>query len=391
MKTWKKYFETPIIWGAISAITTLTSLACVSRIRHVSFTRGLLSWDSNYYRDIINMGYERHLPMNNGKIIPNRDAFFPIFPYLVKYIDKVFPGNYVSAYLFINIVASLAALVIFHYCAKEILPDDKARYATALFGVFPTTFIYFWMYPEAISVLVVVIAITLLVKKHPYWASAVFGVGAATRPNAVFMGLAPALYLLVEHLTTQKIAMTTRYVRSAFATLARILFSGLLAISGFVAFLWYISTITGVNGAWYRIQREGWNESTRPFYSLLSYAHHVLVLDWTVRVIIVSLSACIYFFAIYSLFKFCKDNHFSSLTVSLSVPSLIIILLALSNYSTAASLRFAVIAIPIFFALASTLRIQSKKYVIPLCIVMLFGFCFFYAWAHHAPFFMGSP
>lgn len=433
-----------IFWWALSLFTTITSLFLVSILRNTTLSKLLSQWDGTYYRDLVARGYISNVPMKDGKIIANVNAFFPVFPTLVRAVDSILPGGSFFAFMLVNLSASLATLFVFFQCAKLLLDDTKAKNATILFAVFPSAFIFFWFYSESISALFLVSALYFFLKHRIVVSSLIFGIAAATRPNAIFLCLAPALFVAFTFLRNNRIEFTFEYLKNLFIAGIKSLALAIISISGFIAFMLFLDNKTGISKVWFRIQNEGWGQTTTPFVSLKIYTdalfkfnifvqlilvisgiifclivyylifkhkgdHKILLTIFTVistcllagfvtfsdestaRLIIIVLSGLIYFFIVCVIFRQLHIEKYSALSLALYLPPLVLIFLAMSNGSAVASLRFVLTASPIYIALASYIPNKTIKYVVPISLAALFGLCFFHAWGLYEPFMVGSP
>ena len=438
-----RYISFPLKWWLISLVTTVTSLYSAALFRGVRIAE-LSYWDADFYKRIVKYGYLSELPMENGKIATNVNAFFPVFPLTVKAIDAILPGGSSVAFLFVNLTASLATLIVFYQCAKLLLEDKKARQATVLFAVFPSSFIFFWFYSESISALLLVIGLYLMLKNKLIISSLVFGVAAATRPNAIFLCIAPAVFIAANFLRNNRIVFTFDYIKNLFIAAIKSLVLALISVSGFYIFLQYLDNKTGIDKVWFKIQREAWGQKTTPFSGLKIYYDFlsdynslvkiaiiacvisfcsiiaylifsnkepnnkllfsipvflaisivgmvILVDQSTSRLIIIVFSGLVYFVVTCIVIRQIHIDKYSPLSLALYVPVLLLIFIALSNGSSIVSLRFIVTGTPIFIALATFLPSKSMKYIVPLSIVSMFALCFFHAWGLHEPFMVASP
>jgi hypothetical protein len=418
----------------VNAALSLSAMAIVSAQRNRAFAHVMSSWDSGYYRFIIQHGYSRHVPILHGKIQPNPNAFFPLFPFLVRTLDHVLPGTDLVAAIFLNSICAIAATILFAHLAGKFLDTEKTKYATALFALFPMNFIFFWVYSEALCVLLVLVGCTVLLKKHPVFASCVFALASACRPNGLFFAFAPVTYVLYPCVHE---SIHTKSVNVAHAIKSIVLagICGLVSISGFIFYTRWIDSYTHVKNTWLRTQHEAWNQSSIPFADVGSYVHHftkifspkmqiafaafivfcvvllylrknlwaisvggvviyagIFVKGWrATRRAIIATSIFVYAAANICLYKFCRSQKFSVDVVALAIPSFVISVLALSNGSTVGSLRFGIIAFPLFIAVAHHLSKKWLQGTIAVSMVLLFILCFLHSWGDSSPFFIGSP
>ena len=79
-------------------------------------------WDGKWYRMIAENGYPSELPERITYITGNGAtvAFFPVYPILARWFDVVFPGGIVHALLGVNVVLSVAAVVLVGLLARDL-------------------------------------------------------------------------------------------------------------------------------------------------------------------------------------------------------------------------------------------------------------------------------
>lgn len=367
----------PFIWWTISLATSSLAFVVISTMRDEPLTASWYRWDAGSYRDLSNFGYLNELPTHEGLIAQNRNAFFPVFPMLVRVSDYILPGGDTPAFLAVNIIASFVAVVVVYKLARLVLSPEQARYATALFAVFPFSFVYFWFYSEAVAVLFLSIGILLLVQGRPWIAAFIFAIAGLTRPNALFIGFSVPIYFLTNHFMKEKPRLSSRYLKDSCITLVKSIGSGIIVSSGFFVFVELLDYRTGVNSSWFRTQREGWGESVHPFSELVSLLHSFIVGNINPRIVLVAISAFYYFFLITALVIYMWRLRFSPISVALVVPSIIVCGFALSNDTAVASLRFALVAIPSFIAIpycfnrkvSITLATVSVPLMFVLCVI----------------------
>ena len=204
-------------------------------------------WDGKWYRMIAEHGYPSDLPdrityiTGNGATI----AFFPVYPFLGRWFDVVFPGGIVHALLGVNVVLSVAAVVLVGLLARDLYGVAIAQRSMVLFALFPGSVVLSWSYAEA--ALIVCAAACLLFLHREQWllAGVTAAIGTATRPN----GIAIVAACVVA-------AAIAIYRRREW----RSLLSVVLAPVGVLAYHAYLRVHTGEWGAWNRAQREAWNE-----------------------------------------------------------------------------------------------------------------------------------
>ncbi len=206
----------------------------------------LTSWDGRWYFEIVRHGYPRTIPPDvTFHMVEARAAFFPAYPAVVRALDRVLPGGDVAAGLALNIVLGAVVIAMVGVLARELFDDRVAARAMTLAALFPGSFVLSFTYAEA--TLMVLAAACLLCLHRQRWAAAgiLAALGAATRPNGLALVAACAV--------ASAIAIAERRAW-------RSLVAPLMAPIGFVGFRLFLGHHTGEAGAWFRVQREAWDE-----------------------------------------------------------------------------------------------------------------------------------
>jgi hypothetical protein len=206
----------------------------------------LTSWDGKWYFEIVRGGYPRSIPPNiTYEQLEARAAFFPLYPTLVRWLDRVLPGGDVAAGIALNAVLGALFVLLVGVLARRMFDAHVARRAMVLAALFPGSFVLSFTYSE--TVLLVLAALCLLFLLDHRWLLAGLSAGMATlaRPNAVALVAACAV---ASFLAIRK----DRDWRSLAAPI--------LAPIGFIAFQLFLGFHTGEQGVWFRVQREAWEE-----------------------------------------------------------------------------------------------------------------------------------
>lgn len=208
------------------------------------FTR----WDGRWYRLIAENGYQSDLPARISYFPDDGGAtvaFFPLYPYLARWFDSVFPGGIVQALLGLNIVMSIVAVVLVGLLAREVFDVETAERAMVLFCLFPGAVVMSWSYSEPTLVVCAAACLLFLVREQWLLAGIFASLGTATRPNGVALVAACVVAAVIA-------IRRDRQWRSLIAVVVSPL--------GVLGFHWYLTVHTGESGAWMRAQRDAWNE-----------------------------------------------------------------------------------------------------------------------------------
>src|SRR3989344_3576145 len=118
-------------------------------------------------------------------------AFFPLYPILIKLVSYITLGNFLVAALLISNIAFFVGLLLFFKLIKKIYDERIAFWSTLFLLAFPTSFYFGAVYTEGIFFLMIVATFYLLEEKKILLASIIGTFASATRLVGVF--LAPAL------------------------------------------------------------------------------------------------------------------------------------------------------------------------------------------------------
>lgn len=206
----------------------------------------LTSWDGRWYFEIVRTGYPHSIPPNiTFEQLEARAAFFPLYPMLVRAADAVLPGGDVLAGLVVNTVLGLALIVLVGYLTRHIYGVGAARRAMILTALFPGSFVLSFTYSEALMLALSAACLLLLMRRQWWLAGAAAALATASRPNAVALIAACAVAAFI----------AIRRDRN-WQSLA----APLLAPIGFIVFHLFLDAHAGERGAWFRVQREAWDE-----------------------------------------------------------------------------------------------------------------------------------
>ncbi|HUW64114.1 MAG TPA: hypothetical protein VMW83_05380 [Spirochaetia bacterium] len=145
------------------------------------FTRGLHNFDAGWYLKIATHGYTR-LSI----------VFFPLFPLLIRGLDRILPLAPLAAGLLLANLSFLAAIYLFLLLLREDgFPDDTARRAALFLALFPTGLFFSAVYTESLF-LALTLAAFLCARRQQWLAACLLaGLTALTRNPGIL--LLPAL------------------------------------------------------------------------------------------------------------------------------------------------------------------------------------------------------
>ncbi|MFM8562414.1 MAG: glycosyltransferase family 39 protein [Acidimicrobiia bacterium] len=206
----------------------------------------LTSWDGLWYMRIVRHGYPAFVPAGITYEQPQaRVAFFPAYPYLVRFVDRVLPGGDTFAALFVNAALGAVFIVLVGLLTRAWFGAHHCRTAMVLCAVFPGSFVLSFAYSEALLLTLAAACLYALHRERWLVAGLLAAVASATRPN----GVAVVAACVVAALLAVRRDKNGRPVIAA-----------LLAPVGFIGYQLWIDAHTDENRVWFRVQGEAWKE-----------------------------------------------------------------------------------------------------------------------------------
>jgi len=150
------------------------------------WTFPLLNYDGKRYLSIAQGGYPTFDQMGNR-------AFFPVYPYLVRYFSYITSLDIVISGIALSIVFAIIGIIFLYKYLVLKYSEDIAYRATILTLFFPTAFYFYLYYTESLFLTLSVIIFYLIKKEKYYWASIFTAIICATRITGIFF----VLYLMV--------------------------------------------------------------------------------------------------------------------------------------------------------------------------------------------------
>jgi hypothetical protein len=206
----------------------------------------LTSWDGLWYVDIVRNGYPKSIPADvTYHMAEARAAFFPLFPLLGRWFDRICPGGDSVAVLTMNALLGLIAVVLIGLIGQRLYGERVGRRTATLVALFPGSFVLSFAYSEALMIVLAAACLLMLMDREWVAAGLFAALATATRPNGLALVVACGVAALFA-------IRDDRDWRS--------LSSVLLAPLGFITFQVWLGQHTGETGAWFRVQREAWGE-----------------------------------------------------------------------------------------------------------------------------------
>jgi len=143
----------------------------------------LSNFDGVHYLGISQLGYADY-----------EQAFFPLYPVLIRFLGEVLGGNYLLAGLFISNICFFASLFLLYKLVRLDFSDKTARWTVVFLILFPTSFFFGAVYTESLFLMLVLFSFWAA-RTNRWWLAGIAGLLASgTRFVGIF--LLPALFLL---------------------------------------------------------------------------------------------------------------------------------------------------------------------------------------------------
>jgi len=193
----------------------LANLSSVQLIWHWA------NFDGVHYITIADKGY-----IGTGLI----QAYFPLYPLLVGWINKIIGNPLYSGLLFSNI-SFLLALYFFQKLLKVEKIKDK-KWPILFLLLFPTSFYFIGLYSESLFLLLTILSFLSMRQKKWFQASVFASLASATRLVGIF--IAPALILEYNQ------SLTKLRKKNKLVKLKQLLLF-IISIGGFLLYCWYLN------------------------------------------------------------------------------------------------------------------------------------------------------
>ena len=243
-------FAVPLLAYAVSRVVTSFAIALTVKIAHSSPHQVLTVWDGRWYEKIALEGYPLTVPQadfyaGTGRQAQTAIAFFPLYPLLVRALDKVLPGGADVAGVVLSLLLGAVATVLVWIVAEKVADRRVADRAAILFAFSPGAFVLSLVYAEGLLIVLAAACLLALLERRWVLAGVLAALAGASRPNATAVMAACAWaagWAVWKHRDWRAL------IAPALAPV------GMLA---FYVFLWWH---TGETLIWFRVQRQGWGE-----------------------------------------------------------------------------------------------------------------------------------
>ena len=154
---------------------------------------GWVRWDSSWYYDIAKNGYS-YTPSPN--IRQQNIAYFPLYPYMVRYLNHLVGDFYLSGIIIANI-SFLFAIIGLYLLLSSQYTQDIANNSILLLAFSPFSFFFSAMYSESLFLFSVVFAF-LFASKKKWLLSSLFAAAAGATRLVGILCILPILFFYLQ-------------------------------------------------------------------------------------------------------------------------------------------------------------------------------------------------
>ena len=240
----------PLLTYGASRLITAFAIGLTVMATGTPIHRVLSVWDGRWYVKIAVYGYPATVPQGDfyagtGRQVQSAVAFFPLYPLLVRGLDRVLPGGAEVAGVVLSLLIGAVATVLVWILAEKVAGRRVADRAAVLFAFSPGAFVLSWVYAEGLLIVLAAGCLLALLDRRWLLAGILAALATASRPNATSVAMACAW-------AAGWAVWTDRDWRALVAPV--------LAPVGMVAFFVYLWWHTGETLIWFRVQSQGWGE-----------------------------------------------------------------------------------------------------------------------------------
>ncbi|MFN8770615.1 MAG: hypothetical protein ACK5Z5_03730 [Neisseriaceae bacterium] len=158
--------------------------------KRADFFGAMCKWDCKWYLTIIHDGYDshvRHYP-KVWKGLANW-AFFPLYPYIVKFISSIFASNAVITGIILNQAFIFVAMLVFYKYLKLRFDEVNSRFGVILLAFSPFSVYFSSLYTESLFLLLSLSAFYFIKTRRNFLSAICGGLLSATRPVGIMFGV----------------------------------------------------------------------------------------------------------------------------------------------------------------------------------------------------------
>jgi hypothetical protein len=283
-------------------------------------------WDAEHYLKIATDGYSGTEP-----------AFFPLYPFLIRYVG-MFTGTHLIAGLLISNAASFLALLYFYKLMEHEYNRHVAQRATFYIAIFPTAIFFSAVYSESLF-LFLTVASFYYVRERRWIAAGAFGFFAAlTRSEGILLAAPFAIEWIVAALEGKG-----EFFRYWVANVLRPAIGIVLVPLGLACYMAYLWALRGDPLLFSHVQIH-WGRELAPPWVSVGNSFHKILHSHAQQTVSTQIQELAFTFLMIAMLI----AGFRRLRLSYSVYMALSILVPMSTASLMSMPRFALVLFPMF-------------------------------------------
>ena len=320
---------------AASRLVALLGVAIAMLLKPgLTFRQAARVWDVGWYLDIASNGYPAEIPMASGHPAQNSTAFFPLFPLVVRAVDRLTPLDALQAGVVLALLGGAVTTVLLWLLVRRVADGDTADRAAVLLGFFPGSFVFLFGYSEALMLPLAVGALLALAHRKWVLAGLLGALATASRPNGIGVVLAAA-----------GVAFVVLRGSASGGRRWQVMAAPVLAASGIAAYAGYLWLRYGDPFVSWSTQRYGWGQRLDGGRTTVTTFGHVFDQPVDVNVVVATLGVIVVAGGALLMLRWRPPLALTLYTVGVIVPPLLTALISSRP-------RFAFTAFPLVVAYA---------------------------------------
>lgn len=369
-----------VLWKLIDLVTAFLAPQFVPYLGFFSYGKDMLIYGlPDFFRSLTNFDGIFYIRIALHGYSYTEQAFFPLYPLLIRYVNDVLHNPIISGVL-ISYIAFIVGLINFSRYLHEVHLDTYRKWVSLFLISYPTSYYFGTMYTESTFFALFVSTLYFAKKKRIFLACMCAYFAALTRFVGVFAVIPLSLLFISRILNTK-----TRSISQMMKQYWKYMLLAISPLLGLATYSLYLYKTTGDALFFFHVQeRFGANRSTHlilPFQVLFRYMKIFFVADWSFQYFVAIVEFSFYLFAIvillYDLRKILQHKKYNLDRLGLNLFSFINVIIPSLTGTLTAIPRYTLLSLSIFFVLAE-IKNTACKYVLLLLFsimhIVLFTF-----------------
>ncbi len=185
------YFAARLFSGIVLYLTGLHQVDVVWFENETGYLRMTVLWDSFWYRQIVEDGYPRILPMDpdSGKLWQNPWAFYPMFPMMTRYVMAITGAGFAMVGSTISLLFGAVAAVLMSILLRERVGPRVTLAAIAVWSCMITSAMLQVAYTESLAMTMLCGVLLALTHRRWWIAAGIALLTGLSRPIAIPLGI----------------------------------------------------------------------------------------------------------------------------------------------------------------------------------------------------------